>query len=65
MSHHLTQVNQTYLQHFFHAMSYSFTSFKASLYFLVHAIFPDLFVFNGSREIEQLNNILVYQKMNL
>ena len=65
MSQHLTQVNQTYLHHFFHATSYSFTSFKASLYFLVHAIFPDLFVFNGSREIEQLNNILVYQKMNL
>lgn len=62
MSSHLTRVKQHYLQHFFHAISYSYMAFKASCYFFVHACFPDLFEFDGSREIEKLNNILVNKK---
>ena len=64
MSSHLTKVKQTYWEHFFDAISYSFIAFKAVFYFFVHAIFPDVFEFNGSREIANLNNILVNKKTN-
>ena len=61
MSNHLTIVNQTYWEHFFHAISYSYMGYKASFYFFVHACFPDLFEFDGSREIKNLNDILFYK----
>lgn len=62
MFSHLTRVKQHYWQHFFDAISYSFMAFKASGFFFVHAVFPDLFEFNGSREIANLNTILVNKK---
>ena len=63
--HHLTRVKQHYWEHFFDAISYSFMAFKASCYFFVHAIFPDLFEFDGSREIKNLNDILVSKSKKL
>lgn len=65
MSSHLTRVKQNYWPHFLDAMSYSFMAFRASFYFFVHAIFPDLFEFDGSKEIEQINNIIAYKRKNL
>ena len=62
---HLTRVKQDYWSHCFDAMAYSFTALKASFYFFVHAIFPDLFEFDGSREIEKLDNILISKKKKL
>lgn len=62
MFHHLKIVKQTYLEHLYNAISYSFISCKASYFFFIHAIFPDLFEFNGSREIERLHNILIDKK---
>jgi len=62
---HLTRVKQDYWSHFFDAMSYSFTALKASFYFFVHAIYPDLFEFDGSREIHKLNDILVSKSKKL
>ena len=62
MFQHLTRVKQDYWSHFFDAMSYSFIGLKACFYFFVHAIYPDLFEFDGSREIENLNNILISKK---
>jgi len=58
MFNHLTLVKQTYSQHFFDAISYSYMAYKASFYFLVHAFLPDLFEFDGSREIKKLHDIL-------
>jgi hypothetical protein len=40
-------------------------AFKASYYLFVHSIWPDFFEFDGSREIEKLNAILVYKKNKL
>jgi len=59
---HLNRVKQDYWSHCFDAMSYSFIAFKASFYFFVHSIYPDLFEFDGSREIENLNSILISKK---
>ena len=65
MSSHLTRVKQTYWEHFFDAILFSFIAFKASLYFFVHAIFPDLFEFDGSREIDKLNSILGIKRRSI
>jgi|LauGreDrversion4_2_1035121.scaffolds.fasta_scaffold187137_1 hypothetical protein len=62
MFSHLTLVNQTYFEHFFDAMLFSFIAFKAFFYFFVHALWPDVFEFNGSREIEYLNNLLLSKR---
>ena len=50
-SSHLQFVNQTYCQHFKDAISYSFLSFQASFYFLIHAIYPDICEFKGSNTV--------------
>jgi len=65
MFHHLKIVRQSYWEHFFYAMSYSFTAFKASVFFFIHAFIPDLFEFNGSKEIELLNSILVNKRREI
>jgi hypothetical protein len=65
MFQHLIRVKQDYWSHCFDAMSYSFMALKASFYFFVHAVYPDIFEFDGSREIEILNNILISKKKKL
>ena len=62
---HLKYVKQTYLEHFMDAFSYSCRAFKSGFYFFVHALWPDMFEFNGSREIEELNSILIYKRRKL
>ncbi len=59
---HLKYVKQTYFEHFIHAFSYSCRAFKAGCYFFAHALWPDIFEFEGSREIEDLNSILIYRR---
>ena len=56
MGSHLQQVNQTYFQHFKYSMYYSCQSLKATLFFFVHAVAPNVFVDNGSKTIAELNN---------
>ena len=58
MFSHLKYVNQTYFEHFFDAISYSFMACKASGFFFIHAFWPDIFEFNGSKQIEELSNII-------
>jgi hypothetical protein len=58
MFKHLREVKQGYFEHFINAMSYCLISLTASFYFLVHAIWPDIFEFNGSRQIRYLNDAL-------
>lgn len=60
--HHLQQINQTYLQHFGNALSYAFVCQKASLYFVVHALFPDAVVNDGSNQIKKLHEKLLQTK---
>ena len=62
---HLKYVKQTYFAHFMDSFSYSFRCFNAGFYFLVHAFWPDLFEFDGSREIDDLNSILTYKRRKL
>ena len=58
MSAHLFFSNQTYIGHFKDSIQYSFRSFRAGVYFLIHAIVPDLCVSNGSEEIHELDIII-------
>lgn len=62
MKSHLQQVNQTYFQHFKHSIYYSGQSLKATFFFLIHAIFPDVFVDNGSTTIAELNTTISQNK---
>jgi len=57
-SYHLKKNNQTYFEHFKDSISYSGKSFKASLYFLVHAFIPDLFQYTGSAIIYDLHDTI-------
>jgi hypothetical protein len=59
--HHLQNINQTYIEHMRNAMSYAFLSQKASLVFLIHALYPDVFVDDGSKTIRILQDKLSSQ----
>ena len=58
---HLQIINQTYCEHFQDAVSYGFSAWKASIYFFIHAFFPDIFLFNGSQTIFKLHDNLIYK----
>lgn len=62
---HLKYVKQNYLEHLYDALTYSFTSIKASVYFFIHGFCPDLFEFDGSNQIQNLNDILTNKKKKL
>jgi len=64
-SSHLLKVKQTYIEHLYDALYYSYLSFKASICFFIHSLFPDLFEFDGSRIVKELNNILEEKKAKL
>lgn len=59
MFKHLERINKRYVEHFVHAMSYCFISLSASFYFFIHGIYPDVFEFDGSKQIRYLNELLV------
>ena len=52
---HLRNVNQTYIEHFIDSLHYFFMAYKASMYFLIHAIYPDVFTRAGSEQIRLLH----------
>jgi hypothetical protein len=62
---HLDDVKQTYFEHMKDAFFYSFTSFTASIIFMIHGIFPELLIFEGSNKIFSLNQILIEKKKKL
>lgn len=64
-SKHLNYVKQEYFEHLVDAFGYSFASLKACVYFFIHGLIPDLFEFNGSNEIQNLNTILTRKKLKL
>jgi hypothetical protein len=55
---HLKINNQTYFEHFQDSIFYCFKSLKASCCFFIHAIYPDICVTSGSKEIFELNDII-------
>ncbi len=55
---HLQKINQTYFQHLQNAFSYAAQCQKASLYFMVHAFYPDMFVDDGSTMVRRLHERL-------
>jgi hypothetical protein len=65
MFNHLKQVKQSYLEHFQDGTIYCYLSLKASFYFFIHSIWPDIYEYNGSETISELNNILNEKKRKL
>ena len=55
---HLIKVRQPYKVHFKDALYYSMLSLKASYYFFVHAIYPDIYTNHGSNTINFLNYVI-------
>ena len=56
---HLDDIKESYVEHLIDTLKYSFMSFSASVIFLIHGIFPDYLVSNGSNMINNLNIILI------
>ena len=52
---HPKSVNETYVEHFFVAMSFSMKLFKAAFASFIHAIVPGLCVKTGSKAITELH----------
>ena len=59
---HLDDIKETYVEHLIYTLKYSFMSFSASVIFLVHGVFPDYLVSNGSNMINNLNIMLIEKK---
>jgi hypothetical protein len=49
---HLSDMDVSYTEHFKQSMKYSGRSLKASFYFFIHAIAPDVFKTSGSDTIK-------------
>tara|TARA_B110000240_G_C13455051_1_gene434201 strand:+ start:1231 stop:1497 length:267 start_codon:yes stop_codon:yes gene_type:complete len=52
---HPRSVDETYIQHFFTAMSFSTKLFKAAVACFIHALVPGLCIKTGSKAIIQLH----------
>jgi hypothetical protein len=55
---HLEFAGQTYSEHFVDAMKYSYKSFKAGLFFFIHALIPDSFTQSGSNCVHELSDTI-------
>lgn len=62
---HLKKAKQTYSQHLLDSLYFSFQSFKASIIFLIHGIYPELYEFEGGFIIKHLNKIIEYKKLKM
>ncbi len=65
VSKHLKFVRQCYFEHLVDAFGYSLSALKASVYFFIHGLVPDLFEFDGSEQIQNLNTVLTNKKLKL
>lgn len=54
LTKHLREVNETYFQHFRHAMYFSSQMLLAAIACAIHAIFPFLLERTGSKRVAQL-----------
>lgn len=62
---HLHSVDETYAQHFRHALGFAVSMFVGSLYCLVHALLPFLFERAGSDVIRRLHERMVVNRHKL
>ncbi|MFT4939764.1 MAG: hypothetical protein ACI88A_002809, partial [Paraglaciecola sp.] len=53
---HPASIQETYVQHFFHAMGFAIKLFKAALACFIHALVPGLCIKTGSRAITELHH---------
>ncbi len=56
---HLQDVNQTYFEHFRDTLCYSYLSLRACIFFLIHGIYPDIFIKSGSTTIHNINEKII------
>ncbi len=59
---HLESVEETYVEHFGHALSFAATLAVAAAVCLVHALLPFLFESTGSRLIHRLHDRMVVNR---
>jgi hypothetical protein len=62
---HLRNANQNYFSHFKDSIKYSLKSFKASICFLCHSVFPFTNEKSGSETIEKLHMEIIEKYKNL
>lgn len=62
---HLEDIEETWFQHFGHAMSFSLRMFGTGFCCMVHAFFPELFKTTGSDSIRVLHDRMVVNRRNL
>jgi hypothetical protein len=55
VTRHLEEVDENYFSHFKHSFIFSLRSLMASVFFLIHAVAPFMFVKNGSKMINKLH----------
>jgi hypothetical protein len=65
LSAHLQQIDESYVQHMKHALSFAFELAVASLVCLVHAFLPFLFEKKGSEQVQRLHERMVINRQNL
>ena len=59
LTKHLREVNETYFQHFRHAMYFSLQMLLAAIACAIHGVFPFLFERTGSKRVVQLYTDMV------
>ena len=57
-NNHLKDINKTYCEHLGGALFYSSVSIFAGFVFIIHGLFPNILVYNGSSLIKYLNKCL-------
>ncbi len=65
LSAHLDQVDESYMQHMKHALSFAFNLGLASAVCLVHAFLPFLFEKQGSDLVDKLHDRMVVDRHKL
>ena len=61
---HPHKIGESYLEHFFKAMSFGFKLLFISFRVFIHAVLPFLFEHTTSDKINKLNNILQARRKN-
>jgi len=65
MNSHLESVNESYLQHMRHALSFTLNMLVGAGCCLVHAFFPSLFEHAGSKIVNKLYDRMVLNRATL
>ena len=58
LTKHLKDVDETYFEHMYHALTYAFTFAVLTITTLIHSVIPFLFVETGSKKVSELNKLI-------